>query len=1145
MAPIRVQSGLREALLRLRGAKPWQELLRLLETKRAASLEGVSGAARGLAAAALAADTGRPVLVIVPDLESGRDLLSDLSAFLDPDGVCFFPDRDLAPYQPGPVSPQLAAQRLKTFSVLPERDYGVTVATVAALHEALPAPGRLKAQELELAFGSEIGREDLLHRLVAAGYRRVDLIELQGDFSARGGIIDVYCPALGRPLRVEMEGDTIASLRFFDADTQRSQEEIERARLGPAAEALLTYEERMSLLERLPDPLSRRGLQRVARLRDRLESGASLEGEERYLPWLLTESVHFADYLDPKTVVMALEPEDLESHSRNIYARVEALYEELTSAHEPLPRPAEFCLPPADTLKALERFDRVDLRQFAHVSEATSVRLKGRPVRYGPKEFKAFIGDLTKWNEAGAEVIVAFEQGEESEAIAARLREAQLKGARIKPPALAEGRLSGGVDLGEAGLVLLPARDVLGQPVVRAAPRRAPKAYRDVFAELKPGEPVVHEDYGIGLYRGIQAIPIDGIRQDFFLIEYADQEKLYLPVDQVHRVQKYLGADRPPKLSRLGTEAWERTKLRVKASLRRFAEELLALYAQRQVAYARPFAPHPEVEREFVRGFPYEETPDQNRSIAEVEKDLGAPKPMDRLVCGDVGYGKTEVALRAAFRVAMQGSQVAVLVPTTILAQQHYENFRHRLAQTPVSVELLSRFRNPEQRKRITAALAQGKIDVLVGTHQLLAKSVKFKDLGLLVIDEEHRFGVRQKEKLKELRKNVHVLTLSATPIPRTLNMGLSGLRDLSVIETPPPGRLSILTHVHEENPKIAREAVLRELARGGQVFYLHNRVQSLPGCAQRLRELVPEARLTMAHGQMPQGQLARAMADFANGKADVLVCTSIIGAGLDLPNANTLIVERADLFGLADLYQLRGRIGRSVRQAYAYFFFSPQGPPTLDARRRLAAMLEFGELGSGFRLAVRDLEIRGAGNLLGPQQHGAMLAVGFDLYTRILDSAVRELKGETVVEKTPPQISLRLEAFLPDEYIADGRSKLEIYKRLAACATKAEMDELLAEIHDRFGPPPGPARLLFDQAEVGLLGAGTDLESALRQGRQIVLKFHTAQAAEAARRRSKGRTMGRTLTVEVPAEPEGVLAAAKQALGGAPGNVSVPKEIG
>lgn len=1114
-------------MLRLRGALPYDDLLRRIRSGEAVlTLAGVAGPARGLVAAALATDLGRPVVVVQADLEGAREVQADAAMFLGSAGKCLLlPDRDLAPYEPGPVSPQLAGERLRALEALPELTGGVVVLTVPALHEALPPPSRLKAFELDLAVGARVDRERILHHLVSAGYRRADLVELAGEFSVRGAIVDVFGPAVPRPVRVELDGDAISSLRFFDPGSQRSLEPVERLRVGAAVEALLTAEERLSLLKRLPDPLSRRGAQRVARLRDRLETGASLEGEERYLPWLLPGYARVTDYLPGSAIAAVCEPKRLREVSDHLCARTGAIHEELARAREPLPRPDELHAPASEVWGSLGRLPQVHFRQFAAPGPGTCLDLPVRPVRYGAKEFGVFLKDLARWSEAEAMVIVGCESAEEEAAIAGRIRERQAEDPGVRPPLLVPGRFSSGAEMTSAGIVILPGRDVLGVPLRRAAARRAPQAFREVFADLKPGDPVVHEDYGIGLYRGVMALPIEGVRQDFFLLEYADQEKLYLPVDQVHRVQKYLGSGRAPQLSRLGTEAWERTKSRVKASLRLFAEGLLELYAARQVAAARAFPARPQVEEEFARSFPYEETADQVRVIEEVGRDMSASRPMDRLVCGDVGYGKTEVALRAAFRAAMEGAQVAVLVPTTILAQQHYQNFRQRMG--PVRVEMLSRFRDPGERKRIMAEVERGKVDVLVGTHQLLAKSLKFRHLGLLVIDEEHRFGVKQKERLKELRRNVHVLTLTATPIPRTLNMGLSGLRDLSVIETPPPGRLSVVTHVHEENPTVAREAILREMGRGGQVFYLHNRVQGIAGCAERVRELVPEARLAVAHGQMGHRALERAMSGFASGKADVLVCTSIIGAGLDLPNANTLIVERAEMFGLADLYQLRGRVGRSVRQAYAYFFFGPRGTPTLDARRRLAAMLEFGELGSGFRLAVRDLEIRGAGNLLGPQQHGVLHAVGFDLYSRLLDSAVRELKGEVVSESVPPQLALGMDSYLPDSYVTDGRSKLEVYKRLAACATPQELAGFVAEITDRYGPPPREVRILVAAAELRQLATPLNIERILRKGTTATLVFRDRDGLM--RMLQAGppegfRVSNLSLVCPVPADPEQML---------------------
>jgi len=1135
-----------DALQRLKGFAPYEAVLRAAKAPDGrVAAEGVSGAARGLLAAALACEAGRPVIAVLPDLEAARDFHDEAASFLSPGEIFLLPDRDLAPYEPGPVSPQLAGLRLGALPRLPGMNAGLAVTTAAAFQEALPAPGRLKAVELDLKPGDGVDREDFLHRLVAAGYRRVDLVELAGDFAARGAIVDVHAPGLGRPLRVELDGDTVASLRFFDAASQRSLESVESARLGAAAEALLTTDERLRLLARLPDPLSTRGAQRVARLRERLEAGASLEGEERYLPWLLGSSVRLSAYLPATALMLVVEPGQVRATLDRHFARTQALYEELVHAREPLPKPLELCAPPDEAWKAVSRTPVARVSQFGGAEGDVPVAFGVRPRRYGPREFEAFLNHLRGWGEGKVSVLIACETAEEREALDRRLKEAEAL-RRLPTPRWVEGRWSAGADLSGAGLVLLPARDVLGGTVRRAAARRSPKVIRDVFSDLALGDPVVHEEYGIGLYRGVVPLVIEGARQDFFMIEYAGNEKLYLPADQVHRLQKYLGTGKAVSLSHLGTEAWDRTKARIAASLRLYAEKLLKLYAERRVATATPYPAQPQPEAEFAATFPYEETADQERAIEEVGKDLAEPRPADRLVCGDVGYGKTEVILRAAFRVAIQGGQVAVLVPTTILAQQHWQSFRTRMGGTPVTVDVLSRFRDPKRRRGTLAALESGGLDIVIGTHHLLSAAVKFKRLGLLVIDEEHRFGVTQKERLKELKRNVHVLITTATPIPRTLNMGLAGLRDLTIIETPPPGRLSVVTHVHEENPAVAREAILREIGRGGQVFYLHNRVRSIATCAERLGELVPEARLAVAHGQMPRGPLEKAMSAFGSGKADVLVCTSIIGAGLDLPNANTLIVERAEMFGLADLYQLRGRVGRGARQAYSYFFFSPRGAPTLDARRRLAAMLEFGELGSGFRLAVRDLEIRGAGNLLGPQQHGALHAVGFDLYTRLLNSAVQELKGEVTVDIVPPKLTLGLEAYLPDDWVPDSRSKLEVYKRLSACGALDELKALLEELRDRYGAPPPPVRLLAGQAQIRIMGVAGGLESVIRKGSQLSLTFRSREALLAAlppgsRRGWEARD--RTLNVPAPRDPQALVDLIRELLGG-PGVAVAPGTV-
>ncbi|RLA95851.1 MAG: transcription-repair coupling factor, partial [Deltaproteobacteria bacterium] len=630
------------------------------------------------------------------------------------------------------------------------------------------------------------------------------------------------------------------------------------------------------------------------------------------------------------------------------------------------------------------------------------------------------------------------------------------------------GELSGGFILPEEGLVFISEEEVFGEKGrVAKAPRPSAPPLSS-FEDLEVGDYLVHVDYGIGLYRGLSRIEFEGEKKEFLLIEYEGGDRLYVPIERLDLVHKYFGPrEEPPRLDRLGSASWRRAKRRAKRAAEEIARELIEIYAARKAFEGFAFSPRDAYYQEFEATFPYEETPDQWQAIEDVMRDMESPRPMDRLICGDVGFGKTEVAIRAAFKAVMDGKQVALLVPTTVLAQQHYQTFSARFQGYPIVVEMLSRFRSPRRQKEILEGLREGKVDVVIGTHRLLQKDVRFRDLGLLIIDEEQRFGVAHKERLKELKKTVDCLTLTATPIPRTLQMSLVGIREMSLISTPPPARQTISTRVLPFDPRIVREAIIKEVRRGGQVFFVHNRVKEIQEVARRLQELVPEVRIGIAHGQMRERELERVMLRFVRGEIDLLVCTSIIESGLDIPNANTIIINRADRFGLADLYQLRGRVGRSAKKAYAYLLVPPRKELTASSAKRLRAIQELSELGSGFRLALRDLEIRGAGNLLGHRQSGHIAEVGLELYNALLEEAIRELKGEEVPKKPTPEIHIPIEAYIPEEYVEEEAQRLGLYKRLSLVEGEEELEELKEEIRDRFGPPPAEVRNLFEVIEL------------------------------------------------------------------------------
>ncbi len=917
----------------------------------------------------------------------------------------------------------------------------------------VPAPRRdrfLRAARL-LRVGAEIPLLRLARHLEQVGYEPTDTVVAVGQFARRGGLLDVWPPTSERPLRVDFFGDEIERLRFFDPETQRTTgETVQRVWLLPMA--LTDGQPPAPLLDQLPQP----------------------------------------------TLVLV---EDLDA-VRQFWERMEA---RLLDADAEAPPP----LASWEDVRATLQGRSVALGPLRQGPTPQGLAAHFAPLpRFGGR-LRAWFHYLQGVVQKGGRVWVASRQRE-------RLRQYWQQhggpsGVHFLTVAVAEGFALFPRGLGEepdaphGGWYLITDAEVFGWAPPRPTPtlraRRRPPEHQ--YGDLRVGDYVVHVDHGIGRFRGLVRRTLEGITQEYLLVEYAEGDQLFVPVDQADRLTRYVGPEgHEPALTRLGTGQWQQARARAQRAAEEAARELLDLYARRQLARGHAFSPDTDWQRQLEAMFPYDLTEDQRRAIEAVKRDMEQPRPMDRLICGDAGFGKTEVALRAAFKAVMDGKQVAVLVPTTVLAQQHFETFRRRLAPFPVMVEMLSRFRSPQEQERILQDLARGAIDIIIGTHRLLSEDVRFKDLGLVIIDEEHRFGVLQKEHFKRLRTQVDVLSLSATPIPRTLYMALTGVRDISIIRTPPRYRKPVITHVGPYDPHRVQQAIRYELARGGQVFYVHNRVLSIDTAAQRVRELVPQARVAVAHGQMPEEELARIMARFAQGDIDVLVCTTIIESGLDYPRANTLIVEHAETFGLAQLYQLRGRVGRGHQQGYAYFFWSATYTPPPEARERLRLLAEHTDLGSGFTLALHDLEIRGAGDLLGVRQHGHMAAVGYHLYTQLLADAVQRLKRAHGLEvsreasvmsrwtRPPVRLDLPLPATLPESYIPDAGLRLALYRRLASATSEDEVQALARELEDRFGPLPEPARRLLDLVRIKVLAERAGVLSIGATQRDVVIRF-------------------------------------------------------
>lgn len=1120
------------------------------------------GAARPTVIALLARQVRAPLLVVTARLEQAARLREDVCQWLDDEQVFLLPAADALPYEHMSQGAEVIAERLRVLQVLrrwrngpPDEDAPVPI--IVAPIKALMQP-TLRSTDLEQAIRTLTVRDQLdprtlLQHWTSVGFTSVAAVEAPGELSSRGGIIDIYPFTENQPLRIEFFGDEIDSIRYFDPLTQRSEKKTRRVEIIPPHE--IPFWRHATALDRLhaldtgtlrPEVVAEWQLNL-----ERLAQGERFEGRAFYAPFFFdTPLPSIIGHLAWQSPILISEQREVVQVAAELHQQAQESYATQLQAHE---IPADFPRPYLlwdDLLAQITDQPLFDLSsqpadapssQFAGTTFGLSPTLFTPAERFGGQMSRAF-EDIARRIKAGNYVIIVSPQagrirelGRERGLIVEALDDEDAgrsngghEGHSAAGLVVLQGTLGEGWDSSDLDLTLYTDTEIFGfqprRPVVTRRKRQQREIDRQAFLQtLKPGDHVVHVEHGIAIYEGLRRINVEGIEREYLHLRYAAGDAVYVPVDQIDRVSKYIGsAESTPALSRLGTADWERVKRRVKAAVEELARELLELYASRQLAERPPYPPDSQWQHELEDAFPYVETDDQLQAINEIKRDLETPRPMDRLICGDVGYGKTEVAIRAAFKVVQEGQQVAVLVPTTVLAQQHYDTFRKRMAAFPITVEMLSRFRSPREQKAILERLEAGSIDIIVGTHRLISKDVQLKRLGLVIVDEEQRFGVRHKERLKQLRNDVDSLTLTATPIPRTLHMAMAGMRDLSIIDTPPEDRVPIKTYVVPFDENLVREAIIREVGRGGQVYVVHNRVQSIYSFAGRLQQLIPEARFLVGHGQLEEKDLERVMLQFFEGEADVLVCTTIIESGLDIPRANTIIIDDATNYGLAQLYQLRGRVGRSTQRAYAYLLYHAGKRITGDAQQRLEAIQEATELGAGFRIAMRDLEIRGTGNLLGPEQAGHIGAVGFDLYTRLLAQAVEQRKAEqsgslkaerklqlarstqqteqlrraaaTTIPDTRPHgasgadgnggpitpiqlvtLDLPLTAYLPTDYISDDTLRLRVYQKLVQAVTPEDIRQLRTELRDRFGPVPLPAEhlLLWLQLKSLALRAG------------------------------------------------------------------------
>jgi transcription-repair coupling factor (superfamily II helicase) len=1005
--------------------------------------------------------------------------------------VLAFPSHEIDPYRG--LSPHVGVTSARALALhgVGSRTARVIVASASALIPKISAPRRLLGAALDLKPGQEIAPADIAELLVDAGFNREDPADQHGEFAVRGGIVDIFPAGEAQPVRLEFIGDTIESIRRYDPATQRSVESIDQVTIVPLQDVL------------------------------RKSNGAGTDSEraERDFganPSNFDRSATVFDYfnLAGDSRIIVSEPDEVEANGTSLLEQLQRSYEEVVSRKQPALPPAEL-FADWDTiqgrLKQGTALVALGVDSLVEPSDApsgtTHVRCQPTVAMHG--RVADWVVEIRRLRDEGESVLFVAATPGRAERTIELLKEYDVfavpvdraEDAQYAAVLVVTGTLSHGFHLPGAGLFIHAEADVFEEE--RRMPERrrsAAAAFLSDLRDLKAGDLVVHIDHGIGMFVGLKQIGVssDSV-QEFLELRYADEDKLFVPVERLDLVQKYTGASRPP-LDRLGGTSWERAKSKVKKAMRDMAEELLKLYAARKAVPGHAFSPDSHWQQEFEDAFEYELTPDQRSAVADIKRDMESATPMDRLLCGDVGYGKTEVAMRAAFKVVMDGKQVAVLAPTTVLAFQHQKTLTERFAGFPVRIEMVSRFRSKAEQKQALADLAAGKVDIIVGTHRLLSKDVSFRDLGLLVVDEEQRFGVAHKERLKQLRKKVDVLTMSATPIPRTLNMSLVGIRDMSIIETPPKDRLSIQTNVVKFDPQVIARAIRSELARGGQIYLVHNRVESIFSIGAMVQRLVPEARVVVGHGQMSEDELERAMLDFIGRKFDVLLATTIVENGLDIPNANTIIINRADRYGLSQLYQLRGRVGRSDRPAYAYLLIPPEDSLSPVAKKRLAAIKEFSDLGSGFRVAALDLEIRGAGNLLGGEQSGHIETLGFELYMKLLEQTVRELKGEEFEDDVRATVNLRVDLKIDPAYVPDMNQRLMLYRKVAAARRFEEIDRILDEANDRYGPPPDSLLNLADYGRIRVMADSLGVEAIDRDGRTVVLKFRPQARLDPAR---------------------------------------------
>lgn len=1094
------------------------------EKKFPVGIYGVSESARAYLISALFGKEKDSLFIFASKDMDAKNLYEDL--LLYESEVYYFPAKDVVFYNIDAVSGDLRWERLKVMKALQNNKKKIVVTTIEALASLYAPYDFFTDYHMTLTKGMEISLKDMGKKLTSAGYVRVELVEGKGEYALRGGILDVFPPDGVLPYRVELFGDEIDSIRSFHPENQRSIEQVESFEIFPAKELILreeimekgakAIEEEMESI--LKDKTKRKGYEKealeklkkhVASNVEHLRQGMFFENIDAYLPFFFEAPSTFFEFMGKGKILI-----DDTAHSLgkldSVYTEFQEDYEAFLRRGEILPSQGALMMDKALLLETLKEKEVLTLNQFQKTERflppRSLISFNQMTIYNYQGQLDMLIEDIQDRKRRGYKVVILAGTRSRGERLVDILRDKGIES--VYKDTLSEllyahvtitfGNQLRGFEFPDLKLALISDKEVFGE-----AKRKKKKAHKkaqgltkiESFTELRKGDYVVHANHGIGVFLGIKQMESLGLVRDYIEIQYDKNDKLFIPVDQLDMIQRYIGTEgKAPKVNKLGGQEWHKAKAKVKRSVDEIAEELVKLYAEREKVKGYAYSEDTPWQRQFEEEFAYDETEDQLKSVEEIKKDMEKEGVMDRLLCGDVGYGKTEVAMRAAFKAVMDSKQVAVLVPTTILAEQHYHSFRNRFKGFPITVGMISRFRGPKDQKETLKRLKEGNVDILIGTHKILSKSVHFKDLGLVIVDEEQRFGVAHKEKLKEAKKNVDVLTLSATPIPRTLHMSLSGIRDISLIETPPEERYPIQTYVVEFNEQLVRDAILREKARRGQVYFVHNRVEDIHVVHSYLQKLVPEVVFDVAHGQMNERELENAMKNFMDGHTDVLISTTIIETGMDIQNVNTIIVDHADKLGLSQLYQLRGRVGRTNRIAYAYLTYKKDKVLTEIAEKRLRALKDFTELGSGFKIAMRDLEIRGAGNLMGKAQHGQMSVVGYDLYVKMLDTAIKMLTGELLEEKKETTIDIRTDAYIPNTYIGEEMRKIEVYKKIAAMESEADYEDIKEELLDRYSDLPDALYNLMDIARLKFYANAAGVLEIKDRGKDILVTFQDSE---------------------------------------------------